>query len=168
MVRSCIFFVALFLFGCDQHQSDNKLPTSRPVEAPVVTYNRWEANNVLRVFLHNPDEYSILAQEGGELKLYPLWGPEKNKVFASVVESLGASTRLGGYSLSTKLFQDAIEGKPMTATVEAVDPGFFENWQFIVTVHVHSERSVEGAGWTRLHQVGKQTVAVQGQTQVVE
>lgn len=108
-------------------------------KAPLVQSREEKIDNIVRVFTHNPGQYSVLTlTEDNILKTVEL-----NDV---------------------ELVMDAPKDKPIYAIVTYFDKGTRKEYHTKTALHVHSAEDVNGGGWTK--RVGKHTYS--GQTNVIE
>lgn len=115
-------------------------------------------NNVVRVFMHEPHRYTLLARrpEAQELDAHTFAVSVDHKIADS------SGNRLA--TCGVHLRADVEMGAPMWATVERWREVGTTTFDCILTIHLHDPQDVEGGGWTE--QRGKKTV--RGTTQVVE
>lgn len=118
--------VCLSIFMCQRDASTPRIETRQQIE---------------RVFMHTPGGYSVVVNDGGEIKV-------KTFEWAAPIH--------GGGKLS--VLADVPEGEPMyyTGLQYGEGGGYLE-----VVIHIHSAKDINGAGWDR----GK---FGRGQTNVVE
>ncbi len=82
---------------------------------------------VVRVFMHNPGEYSFLYQEGKELKSYSFqWLMNGNKYY--------------------KIFTDVENGSPMWAEIIKIPPRI-GNDEWYMNIHIHNSNEINGGNF---------------------
>jgi hypothetical protein len=81
-------------------------------------------DNIVKVMMHEPGSYSLISQENEKPELTPF-------VFES-------------YDIH--LLADVPEGKPMYAELSEQN-GEREKYWKTATIHIHSHRDINGAGW---------------------
>ncbi len=117
--------------------------------------------NIVRVFMHQPGEYSVLYQEGIELKSFAFYSVNFHQPFQGL--NVGRGQNL---NIKVKIIMDVKEDEPMWALAKTTGKGnWMNNTQDIeVSIHVHSQKDINGAGW--MVQDGKTKKF--GMTQVIE
>lgn len=113
-------------------------------KAPLIKVKEERINNIVRVLVHDPGEYSALVQEDKTLKSVHLHKLQKFK-WGEV-----------------ELVMDATPGEPCFAVVQYFNKNDSPHVTK-VTVHLHSVEDVTGGGWRH---GGKHVTT--GQTNVVE
>lgn len=117
----------------------------RSATAPITKVREERVENIVRVFVHNPGEYSVLIEKDGKLI---------DRSFSWHVIGSGGTVEIA---------TDASQGEPMYATITYYEKEGSDHHQDVV-IHVHSPQDLEGGGWSR--RVGKHTHT--GKTNVLE
>lgn len=135
-----------------------------PADAPK-TGTKELRQEIGRVFLHNVGVYSVavVLPDSTVANLAPrdlaVFMGCKLTIKEHNIIGVGGEFR----SVSYRVVADAPAGQPMFATI--ADP---EAKVINLVIHIHGAEDINGAGWSRTEQVGKQRRTVTGQTSVVE
>lgn len=123
---------------------------------PITAFKEERVNNIARVFMHNPGQYSILIlQDDKSLRLLEL---------TALVPDTTYQVRV--YN-EIQIVMDAPKGEPAFADITYYGKKYSEKPTHTSTktvLHIHSPDDVEGGGW--FNKVGKHTYS--GQTNVIE
>ena len=142
-----LFLVALILLGNTQK------------DPPPIT-GEERIDNVERVLLNNPGQYTIFVSNGTQLE---------ERHICVIGSSFDSITSRINSPKGTAFFQDAPKDKPMWILAKWVDTyndGRFHEVYYL-EFHLHSPQDINGGSW-HIYHGGKSDSGSQGMNQVIE